>query len=90
MHICLTERPVRIQKIKIKKIINLPANATCILFLARKICTYCGTSGAKSLIANDRKMLCSSFRLIFDFTKWFQEKNNKNYNKNNKKVFLCC
>lgn len=36
------------------------ANLTCSLFSGRKICTYCGTLGAKSLTAHDRRIVCSS------------------------------
>ena len=36
------------------------ANLTCNLFSGRKICTYCGTSGAKSFTAHERSIVCSS------------------------------
>lgn len=38
------------------------ANLTCSLFSGLKICTYCGTLGAKSFTAHDRRIVCSSCR----------------------------
>lgn len=40
--------------------IRTSACSMCILVSARNICTYCFTFGAKSLMAQDRRIVCSS------------------------------